>query len=69
VNVKRKQISLKQIFQNVFFIFFFQQDAAKEENMRNEAQQQKEEIQAKQVSFENESRTLKNHFFYSFKNT
>jgi len=66
VNVKRKQISLKQIFENVSN---FQQDAAKEENMRNEAQQQKEEIQAKQVSFENESKTLKNHFLLFFKNT
>ena len=66
MNVKRKQISLKQIFENVSN---FQQDAAKEENMRNEAQQQKEEIQAKQVSFENESKTLKNHFLLFFKNT
>jgi hypothetical protein len=53
----------------MFIIFFFQQDAAKEENMRNEAQQQKEDIQAKQVSFENESKTLKNHFLLFFKNT
>jgi hypothetical protein len=35
--------------------------------MRNEAQQQKEEIQAKQVSFKNESKTLKNYFLYSLK--
>jgi hypothetical protein len=50
----------------MFLTCFFQQDAAKEENMRNEAQQQKEEIQAKQVSFENESKTLKNHFLFFF---
>jgi hypothetical protein len=37
--------------------------------MRNEAQQQKEEIQAKQVSFQNKSKTLKNHFLLFFKNT
>ncbi len=51
----------------MLLIFFFQQDAAKEENMRNEAQQQKEDIQAKQVSFENESINQKNHFLFFFK--